>query len=420
MFAGGVAQAVAAVRLPLVGAAAVGGAWGATHHFLKSRRDLARAAVRRGRRAATPRRLRVQAHRRVAGGEGGAPVRARRLGRRRLRVAAPAAARPFVGRAPDGLARHRAVAIVIVTVANALFFWSLAPRRDAGHRRRCRWWCSRRPRSARARWRSASSTGGCARARSRCRWCSAWPTGWGRPVRCRRAPATRPGMPAHEIRFEDVRFALSDQCTAVLDGFDLTIPAGTSLAIVGQNGAGKTTLAKLLCRMYDPTEGAIERRRRRPARVRPRRRGASRIAAVFQDFVRYELTLRDNVAPAGAPDETFAPRSTRRAPTSWPTSTRCCRAPTTGGTDLSGGQWQRVALARACARCGSAPAWSSSTSRPRSSTCGARSRSSTGCSTRRAAARRSSSRTASRPCATPTASACSKPGGSSSSARTTS
>jgi len=44
----------------------------------------------------------------------------------------------------------------------------------------------------------------------------------------------------------------------VLDGFDLTIPAGSSLAIVGQNGAGKTTLAKLLCRLYDPRSGAIE------------------------------------------------------------------------------------------------------------------------------------------------------------------
>ena len=44
----------------------------------------------------------------------------------------------------------------------------------------------------------------------------------------------------------------------MLNGFDLTIPAGSSLAIVGQNGAGKTTLAKLLCRLYDPQEGLIE------------------------------------------------------------------------------------------------------------------------------------------------------------------
>ena len=44
----------------------------------------------------------------------------------------------------------------------------------------------------------------------------------------------------------------------MLEHFDLTIPAGSSLAIVGQNGAGKTTLAKLLCRLYDPQSGAIE------------------------------------------------------------------------------------------------------------------------------------------------------------------
>ena len=44
----------------------------------------------------------------------------------------------------------------------------------------------------------------------------------------------------------------------VLENFDLTVPAGSSLAIVGQNGAGKTTLAKLLCRFYDPQSGAIE------------------------------------------------------------------------------------------------------------------------------------------------------------------
>ena len=44
----------------------------------------------------------------------------------------------------------------------------------------------------------------------------------------------------------------------MLAGFDLVIPAGTSLAIVGQNGAGKTTIAKLLCRLYDPQAGAIE------------------------------------------------------------------------------------------------------------------------------------------------------------------
>src|SRR5439155_9960691 len=88
----------------------------------------------------------------------------------------------------------------------------------------------------------------------------------------------------------------------VVDGFDLTIPAGTSLAIVGQNGAGKTTLAKLLCRLYDPQRGAIEVDGvdLRDLDIDAWR---SRLAAVFQDFIRFELPLRDNVAPAGAPDE---------------------------------------------------------------------------------------------------------------------
>src|SRR6185437_10577781 len=66
------------------------------------------------------------------------------------------------------------------------------------------------------------------------------------------------GLPAHEVRFRDLHFAYPGAERAVFDGFDLTIPAGSSLAIVGQNGAGKTTLAKLLCRLYDPQAGAIE------------------------------------------------------------------------------------------------------------------------------------------------------------------
>ena len=58
--------------------------------------------------------------------------------------------------------------------------------------------------------------------------------------------------------FSPRHVCLSDDGEPVLAGFDLTIPAGSSLAIVGQNGAGKTTIAKLLCRLYDPQEGAIE------------------------------------------------------------------------------------------------------------------------------------------------------------------
>ena len=67
----------------------------------------------------------------------------------------------------------------------------------------------------------------------------------------------RPGA-APEIRFRDVTFTYPTGSRPVLEHLDLTIPAGTSLAIVGQNGAGKTTIAKLLCRLYDPDSGSIE------------------------------------------------------------------------------------------------------------------------------------------------------------------
>src|SRR5205085_9043309 len=109
------------------------------------------------------------------------------------------------------------------------------------------------------------------------------------------------GMPAREIRFRNVTFAYPTSSEPVLAGFDLTIPAGSSLAIVGQNGAGKTTLAKLLCRLYDPQEGAIEVDSV-DLRALDLDGWRSRVTAVFQDFIRFELPLRNNVAPAGAPD----------------------------------------------------------------------------------------------------------------------
>ena len=62
---------------------------------------------------------------------------------------------------------------------------------------------------------------------------------------------------APEIRFRDVTFTYPTGSRPVLEHLDLTIPAGASLAIVGQNGAGKTTIAKLLCRLYDPDSGSI-------------------------------------------------------------------------------------------------------------------------------------------------------------------
>jgi ABC-type multidrug transport system fused ATPase/permease subunit len=154
------------------------------------------------------------------------------------------------------------------------------------------------------------------------------------------------GLPARELRFRDVTFGYESSAVPVLDGFDLSIPAGTSLAIVGQNGAGKTTLAKLLCRLYDPQGGAVEADGvdLRHLDLDSWRR---RVAAVFQDFVRYELSLRDNVAPIGGSDDEVAAALEEAGAGDLADPSTVLARGYEGGTDLSGGQWQRVALARA-------------------------------------------------------------------------
>ena len=152
-------------------------------------------------------------------------------------------------------------------------------------------------------------------------------------------------MPAREIRFRDLTFAYPG-APPVLDHFDLSVPAGSSLAIVGQNGAGKTTLAKLLCRLYDPQSGAIEIDGV-DLRELSLESWRKRLAAVFQDFTRFELSLRDNVAPAGAPDNVVLNALTSAGAENLARLDTVLSRGYEGGTDLSGGQWQRVALARA-------------------------------------------------------------------------
>ena len=155
------------------------------------------------------------------------------------------------------------------------------------------------------------------------------------------------GMPSQDIALRDVSFAYPGSRRAVLSGLDLTVAAGTSLAIVGQNGAGKTTLAKLLCRLYDPNNGAIkvdgvDLRRLEPGGWR------RRIAAVFQDFVRFELSLRENVDPTreASDDEIRAALVDAGAENLAELDTPLAKG-YSNGIELSGGQWQRVALARA-------------------------------------------------------------------------
>ena len=158
-----------------------------------------------------------------------------------------------------------------------------------------------------------------------------------------------------DIRFANVSFSYPGTDSNVLNDLDLRIPFGRSLAIVGANGAGKTTLIKLLCRLYEPTDGHIalgESDLRDLDPVAWRRT----IAVIFQDFVRYELSAADNVGLGAVErrrDRALLERAARRAgaeelisglPHGWDTVlSRQYR----NGSDISGGEWQRVAIARA-------------------------------------------------------------------------
>ncbi len=154
-------------------------------------------------------------------------------------------------------------------------------------------------------------------------------------------------IPEKAIEFKNLKFAYPTTGEVTLENFNLTIPAGTTLAIVGPNGAGKTTLAKLLCRLYDPQEGSIEIDGidLRDLAIDSWR---SRVTAVFQDFVRFELSLRENVCPTGeASDELILRALDKAGMADLVSLDTILNKAYAGGTDFSGGQWQRIALARA-------------------------------------------------------------------------
>jgi ATP-binding cassette, subfamily B, bacterial len=160
------------------------------------------------------------------------------------------------------------------------------------------------------------------------------------------------------LRLEGVGFRYPGTETDVLAGVDLDVPAGSTIAFVGENGAGKTTLIKLLCRFYEPTSGRIlidgvDLSEVEPAAWR------TRIAAGFQDFVRFELVARESVGVGDLPAADDAARvaeAVERAAASDLVAQLSSGLEThlgtsyADGTELSGGQWQKVALARAMMR----------------------------------------------------------------------
>lgn len=171
-------------------------------------------------------------------------------------------------------------------------------------------------------------------------------------------PITAPLALKEGIRFRKVAFRYPGSERPVLQDFNLVIPAGKVIAIVGANGAGKTTLFKLLCRFYDPEAGAIELdghdlRELAVGELRQMITVLFQSPAPYFDKVAKNIALGDLAAAPGITEIEAAARSAgahefiMRLPQGYDT---LLGKWFTGGTELSGGEWQRLALARAFLR----------------------------------------------------------------------
>ncbi len=160
------------------------------------------------------------------------------------------------------------------------------------------------------------------------------------------------------IELEDVGFRYPGKDAWALRHVTLSIPAGESLALVGENGAGKTTLVKLLTRLYEPTEGRIllDGRDLRAWDVAELRR---RFGVLFQDFNQYQLKVRENVGMGSVEHMGDEPRVERAVESGGAREVVAALAEGLdaplgrwfqNGTELSGGQWQKIALSRAFMR----------------------------------------------------------------------
>ena len=161
------------------------------------------------------------------------------------------------------------------------------------------------------------------------------------------------------ITLEGLRFAYpGSEDEDVLGPIDLELPAGTTIAVVGENGAGKTTLVKLLCGMYRPTGGRITVDGLDLAELSPID-WRERVTGAFQDFQRFQLVLAESVGVGDLPRVAEHPevrgalgRAGSAALEEQLPDGLATRVGSrfTGGRELSGGQWQRLALARGLMR----------------------------------------------------------------------
>ena len=158
----------------------------------------------------------------------------------------------------------------------------------------------------------------------------------------------------YSVEFKDVSFRYPGSDRWALRHVNLTFRVGKRLAVVGKNGSGKTTFIKLLCRLYDPTEGeillnGIDIRKYRPEEYR------ALFSVVFQDFKLFSLPLGENVAGSREPDRRRAEACLRAAgldPAAFQNGldTFLYRDLNDKGVEVSGGEAQKIAIARALYR----------------------------------------------------------------------
>jgi ATP-binding cassette subfamily B protein len=169
-------------------------------------------------------------------------------------------------------------------------------------------------------------------------------------------PAPRPIVRGFEFR--DVSFRYPGTSRLVLNNLDLHLRACERVALIGENGEGKTTLVKLMTRLYDPVEGQVllDGVDLREYDLDDLYR---EIGVIFQDFMRYEMTARENIAVGridqidnlqllrNAADKSLAREVIERLPRDYE---QMLGRRFENGVDLSGGEWQKIALARAYLR----------------------------------------------------------------------
>ncbi|WP_248310493.1 ABC transporter ATP-binding protein [Devosia sp. Root105] len=158
--------------------------------------------------------------------------------------------------------------------------------------------------------------------------------------------------------FENVGFRYPGSENWAVRNLSFAVPAGETLALVGENGAGKTTIVKLMTRLYDPDEGritldGIDLKEFATADLR------THIGVIFQDFLRYSFTASDNIGVGrievagdrdrivSAAEQSLADPVIRKLPEGYD---QMLGRTFLKGQDLSGGEWQKIAIARAYMR----------------------------------------------------------------------